>query len=58
MQSKNTMYVKRWFNQNFILITYKNKSYDKKLYPKLVLSRFKVMGGLTFIYAQVRLHTD
>ncbi len=31
-------------------IIYKNKGYDKKTYPKLVLNRLKVMRGLTPIY--------
>jgi hypothetical protein len=30
MQSKNMMYAKNWFKQNFTLITYKNKGYDKE----------------------------
>ncbi len=29
---------------------YENESYDKKAYPKLVLNKLKVMGGVTFIY--------
>jgi hypothetical protein len=29
---------------------YENKAYDKKSYPKLVLSRLKLMGGLSLIY--------
>jgi hypothetical protein len=33
-----------------ILITYENKSYDKKAYQKLVLNILKVMGGPTPIY--------
>jgi hypothetical protein len=33
---------------NFIL--YKNKGYDKKMFPKLVLNILKVMGGPTSIY--------
>jgi hypothetical protein len=32
------------------MITYENKGYDKKAYPKLVLNRLKVMKGLSFIY--------
>jgi len=32
------------------LITYENKSYDKKTYPKLVSNKLKVMGGPTLIY--------
>jgi hypothetical protein len=32
------------------MIMYKNKSYDKKTYPKLMLNRLKVMAGPTFIY--------
>ncbi len=35
---------------NFILITYENKGYDKKMYSKLMLNRLKVMGGPTLIY--------
>jgi hypothetical protein len=35
---------------NFILIMYGNKGYDKKIYPKLVLNRLKIMGGPTPIY--------
>ncbi len=33
-----------------MLITYENKSYNKKAHPKLVLNRLKVMEGLTPIY--------
>jgi hypothetical protein len=44
------LYARRWFNQNFILITYENKGYDKKMYPKLVFNILKVMGGPTPIY--------
>jgi hypothetical protein len=29
-----------------MLITYENKHYDRKTYPKLVLNILKVMGGL------------
>ncbi len=29
---------------------YKNKGYDRKTYPKLMLNRLKVIGGPTFIY--------
>ncbi len=36
--------------QNFILITYENKGYDKKSYPKLILNKLKVTEGPTFIY--------
>ncbi len=54
MQGKNTIYVRRWFNQNLILITYDNKSYDKKMYPKLMLNILKVMGGLTPIYIPLK----
>jgi Mor family transcriptional regulator len=50
MQSKNTVYARRWFKQNFILIAYENKGYDMKVYPKLVLNKMKVMGGPTPIY--------
>ncbi len=32
------------------MIMYENKNYDKKTYPKLVLNRLKVLGGLTLIY--------
>jgi hypothetical protein len=39
------IYVRKWFKQNFILILYENKSYDKKMYPKLMLNRLKEMGG-------------
>jgi hypothetical protein len=49
-QGKNTIYVKRSFKQNFILITYENKNYDKKTYPKLVLNRLEIMKGPNFIY--------
>jgi hypothetical protein len=38
-------------NQNFILIIYEDKGYDKKMYPKLVLNKLKVMGGPTLIYS-------
>jgi hypothetical protein len=44
------IYVKRRFNQNYILITYGNKGYDKKMYQKLMLNKLKVMGGPTPIY--------
>jgi hypothetical protein len=44
------IYARRWFNHNFILITYGNKGYDKKIYSKLMLKKLKVMGGPTFIY--------
>ncbi len=37
-------------NQNFIVITYENIGYDKKMYSKLVLNKLKVMGGPTPIY--------
>jgi hypothetical protein len=47
MQGKNTIYVRIWFNQNFILLTYEDKGYDKKMYPKLMLNKLKVMGGPT-----------
>jgi hypothetical protein len=50
MQNKNTIYVRRWLNQNFIMIIYGNKGYDKKMYSKLVLNKLKVMGGPTPIY--------
>jgi hypothetical protein len=29
---------------------YRNKGYDKKMYPKLTLNRLKVMGSPTPIY--------
>jgi hypothetical protein len=29
-QGNNTKYVRRWFKQKFILITYENKRYDQK----------------------------
>ncbi len=32
------------------MITYENKGYDKKTYPKLMLNILKVVGGPTFIY--------
>jgi len=44
------IYAKKWFKHNFILITHDNKSYDKIMYPKLVLNRLKVMRGPTPIY--------
>jgi hypothetical protein len=44
------VYARRWLKQNFFVITYENKGYDKKVYPKLVLNKLKVMGGPTFIY--------
>jgi hypothetical protein len=50
MQGKNMIYVKRWFKQNFILITYGNESYDKKVYPKLVLNILKIIKSFTPIY--------
>jgi hypothetical protein len=37
-------------DSNFILITNENKGYDKKIYPKLVLNKLKVVEGLTLIY--------
>jgi hypothetical protein len=33
------------------LITYENKGYDKKTYPKLMLKKLKVMGSPNFIYS-------
>jgi hypothetical protein len=50
MQGKNTVYAKRWFKHNFILIMYENKGYDMKMYSKLVLNKLKVMWGATLIY--------
>jgi hypothetical protein len=47
------VYVKKWFKHNFILITYENKGYDKKVYSKLVLNILKVMGGFTPIYTSL-----
>jgi hypothetical protein len=44
------VYVRKWFNQKFISITYKNNDYDKKVYPKLMLNKLKVMRGPTPIY--------
>jgi hypothetical protein len=44
------VYARRWFEHNFILIMYGNKNYDKKMYPKLMLNKLKVMGGPTPIY--------
>jgi len=32
------------------MITFENKSYDKKIYPKLMLNKLKVMGEPTLIY--------
>jgi len=29
---------------------YEKKGYDKKVYPKLVLNKLKIMGGPTLIY--------
>jgi hypothetical protein len=29
---------------------YENKGYDRKMYPKLMLKKLKVMGGSTPIY--------
>jgi hypothetical protein len=49
-QGKNMVYVLKWFKYNFILVTYENKGYDKKLYPKLMLNRLNVVAGLTLIY--------
>jgi len=46
-------YVKRWFKDNFILIMYENKGYDKKSYPKLILNKLKVMGIPTPIYTSL-----
>jgi hypothetical protein len=50
MLGKNTIYYIKWFNQKFILITYEDKNYDKKVYWKSMLNRLKVMEGLTLIY--------
>jgi hypothetical protein len=50
MQNKNTIYVGRWFNQNFIPIPYEDKGCNNKMYPKLVLDKLKVMGDPTPIY--------
>jgi hypothetical protein len=44
------VYARRWFKHNFILITYENKGYDKKMYLKLVLNILKVIRGPTPIY--------
>jgi hypothetical protein len=44
------IYDKKWFKHNFILITYENKGYDMKAYPKLVLSRLKVMRFYPYLY--------
>jgi hypothetical protein len=49
-QGKNPIYARRWFKHNFILITYENKSYDKKMYPKLLSNILKRVGGPTLIY--------
>jgi hypothetical protein len=38
------------WKESFILVMYENKGYDKKLYPKLVLNKLKVMGNSTSIY--------
>ncbi len=35
------------------MITYENKGYDKKAYPKLVLDRLKVMRSSTLIYIPI-----
>jgi len=40
------IYVRRWLNQNYILITYEDNGYDKRMYPNLVLNRLKVMEVL------------
>ncbi len=32
------------------MITYENKGYERKTYPKLMLNILKVIGGPTFIY--------
>jgi hypothetical protein len=50
MQGKNTIYIRRWFDQNLIMITYENKGYDKEMYPKLVLNILKVIRDPTPIY--------
>jgi hypothetical protein len=44
------VYVRRLFKQNFIMIMYENKGYDKKTYQKLVLNKQKVMRSLIPIY--------
>jgi hypothetical protein len=49
-QGKNPIYARRWFKHNFILITYENKGYDKKTYPKLLSNILKRVGGPTLIY--------
>jgi hypothetical protein len=36
------------------MILYESKGYDKKMYPKLVLNKLKVMGGSTFIYTPLK----
>jgi hypothetical protein len=45
MQGKNTIYVRRSFKQNFILIMY-----ETKVMTKLMFNKLKVMGGLSLIY--------
>jgi hypothetical protein len=44
------IYAIRWYKENFIMITYENKGYDRKTYPKLMLNKLKVMGAPTPIY--------
>jgi hypothetical protein len=35
---------------------YENKDYDKKKYPKLMLNKMKVMGGLALIYTPLGIY--
>jgi hypothetical protein len=44
MQSKNMIHVRKWFNQNFIFITYKNKGYDQKKVLKTSVEQIKGNG--------------
>jgi hypothetical protein len=32
------------------IVMYENKCYDKKMYPKLVLNKLKIMGGPNLVY--------
>jgi acid phosphatase class B len=50
-KNKNTTHAKQ--KSNIIFLQGRNKTkqgYDKKMYPKLVLNKLKVIGNLIFIY--------
>jgi len=45
------VYVRRWFKQNFISITYENKSYNEKKVPKTGVEQIENNGrSYLFLY--------